>query len=64
MPSQMIACPRCGKPRRVRHDRVDALCRDCVRGTYTPGPEDALEGGYWVTKRGVSRYHFYDRKTA
>jgi hypothetical protein len=64
MASQTIPCPRCGKSRRVRRDRLDAICRDCVRATYTPGADDALEGGYWITERGVSRYRFYETETA
>lgn len=64
MASQTIACPRCGRRRRVRHDRTDAPCRDCVRAERVSGAEDALEGGYWITERGISRYHFYERETA
>lgn len=64
MASLHIACPRCGRRRKVRHDNVRAECMDCRRASHIPGPEDALEGGYWVTTGGVSRYHFYDRETA
>lgn len=64
MASQTVACPRCGRDRRVRHDRVHQMCRDCMRDIREPGPDDALEGGYWVTTGGISRYHFYESETA
>lgn len=64
MASQKIACPRCGHRRRVRHDNTRAECMDCRRADRTPGPEHALEGGYWVNVGGISRYRFYDQETA
>ena len=65
MASQTVACPRCGRRRRVRHDRVRAECMDCRRAQYAPDPADALEGGYWeIGVGGISRYHFYESETA